>query len=153
MHGYQSVHTAEHSPSAWQVGSSRLSTIAGYLVGYTVEDVERELILNSLEQFRGCRTYTANVLGISIRCLRNKIAQYAAEGIAVTPPGQRDNIDTDRHPPDCLSCGRPMRFARVDSRFSRSTELQAFQCGPCGLAVTADSHSFRQPNHSRLSPH
>lgn len=49
------------------------------LVGRTVEDVERELILDTLNHCLGNRTQAANVLGISIRTLRNKLKQYSDE--------------------------------------------------------------------------
>jgi hypothetical protein len=128
--------STNEQPSRWQAGASRLTILARDLVGYTIEEVERELILESLDQYCGSRTYTANVLGISIRCLRNKITQYAALGMAVPPPGLRgDNIS--RHTPDCVSCGRPMWFERAIPSLGRSSESQKFQCGPCGLAVTA----------------
>lgn len=142
MLGRQSANAASHSSPEWDEDSSRLTTIARDLVGYTLEEVERELILNSLDQYGGCRTYTANVLGISIRCLRNKITQYAGMGIPVTAPGQRDDMTTVRHPPDCLSCGKPMRFERTITQVHRSPELQTFECRPCGLVVTAESGSF-----------
>jgi len=67
-------------------GSPALVTIVPWLVGYTIEEVERELILSSLAHFRGNRTWTANVLGISIRTLRNKIHEYTAQGVAVARP-------------------------------------------------------------------
>jgi hypothetical protein len=142
MLGHQSANAANHSSPKWRADLPRLTTIVRDLVGYTIEEVERELILNSLDQYGGCRTYTANVLGISIRCLRNKIGEYAAMGMAVTAPGQRDDVNTARHPPDCLSCGRPMRFERTITQVHRSPELQTFECRPCGLAVTAASGSF-----------
>ncbi|MGO9701785.1 MAG: helix-turn-helix domain-containing protein [Xanthobacteraceae bacterium] len=145
MLGHQSADAANHLSPTWRADLSRLTTIVRDLVGYTVEEVERELILSSLEQYGGCRTYTANVLGISIRCLRNKITQYAAMGVAVTAPGQRDDMNTARHPPDCLSCGRPMRFERTITQVHRSPELQTFECRPCGLVVTAESGSFASP--------
>ena len=56
------------------------------LVGRTVEAVERDLILNTLRHCLGNRTHAANILGISIRTLRNKLRQYAEEGVAVPPP-------------------------------------------------------------------
>jgi hypothetical protein len=143
MPEYQSTNDANRLPRNWHVGSSRLKTIARELVGFTVEEVERELILNSLEQHCGCRTHTANVLGISIRCLRNKITQYTALGIAVTAPGQRDELNAGQLTPDCVSCGKPMRFARTISRLDRSPELRTFQCAPCGLAVTAETMMLR----------
>lgn len=49
------------------------------LVGRTVEDVERELILDTLDHCLGNRTQAAQVLGISIRTLRNKLKQYTEE--------------------------------------------------------------------------
>ncbi len=55
-----------------------------YLVGHTVDEVERELILHTLVNYRGNRTLSARVLGISIRCMRNKIHEYDDLGIAVT---------------------------------------------------------------------
>lgn len=67
-------------------GSPALVTIVPWLVGYTIEEVERELILSSLAHFCGNRTWTANVLGISVRTLRNKINEYTAQGVAVARP-------------------------------------------------------------------
>ncbi len=58
------------------------------LVGRTVADVERDLILSTLDHCLGNRTHAANILGISIRTLRNKLNEYSAEGIPVPPPGE-----------------------------------------------------------------
>ena len=44
--------------------------------GRTVADVERELIIDTLHHCLGNRTHAANILGISIRTLRNKLKQY-----------------------------------------------------------------------------
>ncbi len=59
------------------------------LVGRTVADVERDLILDTLDHTFGNRTHAATILGISIRTLRNKLNQYADEGMAVPEPGER----------------------------------------------------------------
>jgi hypothetical protein len=126
MPGRQSDDRTYHLPSQWDTSASRLTNITRDLVGYTVEEVERELILNSLEQFDGCRTRAANVLGISVRCMRNKIAQYAASGMMVRAPGGRSYLN-EGHPPDCVSCGLPMRLA--------SSESPIFHCTPCGLLI------------------
>jgi DNA-binding NtrC family response regulator len=56
------------------------------LVGRRIEDVEREMILRTLEHTLGNRTHAAMILGISIRALRNKLRDYAAAGCAVPPP-------------------------------------------------------------------
>src|SRR4051794_21703933 len=57
------------------------------LVGRTVAEVERDLILETLRHCLGNRTHAANILGISIRTLRNKLNEYVAEGTPVPPPG------------------------------------------------------------------
>jgi DNA-binding NtrC family response regulator len=59
------------------------------LVGRRVEEVERELIIETLSHCLGNRTRAAEILGISIRTLRNKLQEYRAAGVAVPPaPGQ-----------------------------------------------------------------
>ena len=60
--------------------------VTGGLVGRTVADVERELILETLKHCLGNRTHAADVLGISIRTLRNKLNEYAAGGASIPPP-------------------------------------------------------------------
>jgi DNA-binding NtrC family response regulator len=57
------------------------------LVGRTVADVERDLILETLKHCLGNRTHAANILGISIRTLRNKLNEYSGDGVPVPPPG------------------------------------------------------------------
>ena len=58
------------------------------LVGMTVAEVERDLILNTLDHCIGNRTHAANILGISIRTLRNKLKQYSDEGVDVPMPNE-----------------------------------------------------------------
>ena len=60
------------------------------LVGRTVADVERDLILETLKHCFGNRTHAANILGISIRTLRNKLNEYSSAGVAVPAPGGGD---------------------------------------------------------------
>jgi DNA-binding NtrC family response regulator len=60
------------------------------LVGKTVAEVERDLIIDTLLHCLGNRTHAANILGISIRTLRNKLKQYAEEGVPVPPPAGGD---------------------------------------------------------------
>lgn len=59
----------------------------GSLVGRTVADVERDLIIDTLKHCLGNRTHAANILGISIRTLRNKLNEYQSEGISVPMTG------------------------------------------------------------------
>ena len=60
------------------------------MVGKTVSEVERELIISTLSHCLGNRTHAANILGISIRTLRNKLKQYNEDGYAVPSPGGAD---------------------------------------------------------------
>ncbi|MEM7652579.1 MAG: sigma-54 dependent transcriptional regulator [Pseudomonadota bacterium] len=60
------------------------------LFGRTVADVERDLIIETLQHCLGNRTHAANILGISIRTLRNKLKQYTQEGHSVPSPGEGD---------------------------------------------------------------
>jgi DNA-binding NtrC family response regulator len=62
--------------------------IARGLVGRTVAEVEQDLILQTLKHCLGNRTHAANILGISIRTLRNKLNEYAGSGVAVPPAGE-----------------------------------------------------------------
>jgi DNA-binding NtrC family response regulator len=64
------------------------STDSGALVGRTVAEVERRLIIDTLQHCLGNRTHAANILGISIRTMRNKLRQYAHEGFSVPLPGE-----------------------------------------------------------------
>ncbi|MBM3084222.1 helix-turn-helix domain-containing protein [Chelatococcus daeguensis] len=57
------------------------------LVGQPMAVVERELILATLVHCGGNRTHAARMLGISIRTLRNKLADYTAAGFAVPEAG------------------------------------------------------------------
>jgi two-component system, response regulator FlrC len=61
-------------------------------VGRTVADVERDLIIDTLRHCFGNRTHAANILGISIRTLRNKLKQYLDEGLDVPAPGDRREL-------------------------------------------------------------
>jgi DNA-binding NtrC family response regulator len=55
-------------------------------VGQTVAQVEQQLILDTLSHCLGNRTHAANILGISIRTLRNKLKEYSEAGVAVPAP-------------------------------------------------------------------
>ena len=57
-------------------------------VGQTVAAVEQQLIIDTLSHCLGNRTHAANILGISIRTLRNKLKEYSDAGVAVPPPQQ-----------------------------------------------------------------
>lgn len=83
-----SVPTADHAAEgASDAGADEDEDAT--LVGKTVAEVERVLIIDTLRHCLGNRTHAANILGISIRTLRNKLNQYQASGTHV--PSPRDN--------------------------------------------------------------
>jgi DNA-binding NtrC family response regulator len=65
------------------VSSLSPNEIVPLLIGSTVDEVERELVLQTLARCDGNRTRAARVLGVSVRTLRNKIRLYTAGGIEV----------------------------------------------------------------------
>ena len=76
------------SPGANQsANSTNPAGDSGEFVGQTVADMERKLIIATLDHCLGNRTHAANVLGISIRTLRNKLKLYGDEGFNVPAAG------------------------------------------------------------------
>ncbi len=73
-------------PAAVAHAAFAAEAVTRALVGRTVADVERDLILETLKHCLGNRTHAANILGISIRTLRNKLNEYAADGVPVPSP-------------------------------------------------------------------
>lgn len=61
-------------------------TVTRAFVGQTVAEMEKALILDTLKHCLGNRTHAANILGISIRTLRNKLNEYAQEGLDIPAP-------------------------------------------------------------------
>ena len=73
-------------PQVAPTSPAEVAVAGGALVGRRVEEVERDLILQTLSHTLGNRTHAATMLGISIRALRNKLRDYAEQGMAVPPP-------------------------------------------------------------------
>ena len=89
------AHGAEIGPEAVELaapdGAVARAPMAGpggvaSLVGRRMEEVERDLIIETLGHTLGNRTHAATILGISIRALRNKLRDYAGPGVPVPPP-------------------------------------------------------------------
>ena len=76
-------------PSPACIADHTVEALRRILVGHTIADVERHLILDTLSYCLGNRTHAAKILGISIRTLRNKLNEYMEAGIAVPEPGQK----------------------------------------------------------------
>jgi len=83
--GPDSIEVSGSAPTASSQSPSAPGSVAG-LVGRTMDQVERDLILETLGHTLGNRTHAAVILGISIRALRNKLRDYARAGAAVPPP-------------------------------------------------------------------
>jgi len=77
--------TGSAAGPAARAASAAEDTVRG-MVGRTVADVEQDLILNTLNHCLGNRTHAANILGISIRTLRNKLNAYRDSGVPVPAP-------------------------------------------------------------------
>ncbi len=74
---------------AAQAASRAAQAVGGEVsafVGQTVAEVEQSLILGTLVHCLGNRTHAANILGISIRTLRNKLKEYSEAGVQVPAP-------------------------------------------------------------------
>jgi DNA-binding NtrC family response regulator len=81
-----SLVTATTTLAAESMAPPPAHQIVPFLIGSTVGEIERELVLQTLSRCNGNRTHAARMLGLSIRTLRNKIRLYAAHGIDVPPP-------------------------------------------------------------------
>ncbi len=82
----EAIGQAPRDPAARAVEAAEALTRS--LVGRTVAEVERELILDTLDHCLGNRTHAAKILGISIRTLRNKLNEYTADGLPIPAPGE-----------------------------------------------------------------
>jgi len=63
--------------------------------GYTVREMEKELIFRTLIDVNDNRTHAAELLGISIRTLRNKLREYREEGGAQSAKSAVQRAGTD----------------------------------------------------------
>ena len=83
VHDYV-VESVVHAPEI-PAASLAPNEVVPLLIGSTVGEVERELVLQTLARCDGNRTRASRVLGVSVRTLRNKIRLYSADGIDVPP--------------------------------------------------------------------
>jgi DNA-binding NtrC family response regulator len=82
----QPLSPADPMMRAAQAASIAAETASRGFVGQTVAEMEQQLILETLEHCFGNRTHAANILGISIRTLRNKLKEYSESGVQVPAP-------------------------------------------------------------------
>jgi DNA-binding NtrC family response regulator len=81
----QPLSAAPDAQTARTASMAAEATSRGF-VGQTVAVVEQQLIIETLSHCLGNRTHAANILGISIRTLRNKLKEYTEAGVPVPAP-------------------------------------------------------------------
>ena len=81
------LNTSDAGARTAQAATLAAETVSRAFVGQTVAAMEQQLIIDTLSHCFGNRTHAANLLGISIRTLRNKLKEYSEAGVAVPAPG------------------------------------------------------------------
>jgi len=82
----QPLSSADPHARAAHAASVAAETATRGFIGQTVAEMEQQLILDTLQHCLGNRTHAANILGISIRTLRNKLKEYSEAGVSVPAP-------------------------------------------------------------------
>ena len=84
--------TTNYANASDNIAQSLAHEVIPFLIGSTVGEVERALVVQTLARCDGNRTHAARVLGLSVRTLRNKIRLYVAEGVDV--PAHREGTES-----------------------------------------------------------
>lgn len=66
-------------------------------LGRKLDDVERDMIIGTLARCGGNRTWASDILGISVRTLRNKMIQYGSADAAPAQVGRRSRTEEEAH--------------------------------------------------------
>ena len=82
----QPLAPADPAARTAQAAATVAESVQRSFVGQTVAEMEQTLIIETLEHCLGNRTHAANILGISIRTLRNKLKEYSEAGVPVPAP-------------------------------------------------------------------
>ncbi len=72
---------------AGRSSAGNAESILSVRIGTTLADVERDLVLATLEHFEGHKERTAAALGVSLKTLYNRLKEYGGEG--TQPPKER----------------------------------------------------------------
>jgi DNA-binding NtrC family response regulator len=72
-----------------------LASAARNLAGKPLADIEKQVILRTLEQFKGHRLRTASALGIGVRTLGMKIKRWREEGEPIAGRQPRPHVHVD----------------------------------------------------------
>ncbi len=71
----------QHGPEGISSGSETFSMMG--TDNFSLSDVEKEMVKRALARTKGNRTHAAKLLGISVRTLRNKLAEYRQTGLVL----------------------------------------------------------------------
>jgi DNA-binding NtrC family response regulator len=94
-HRAEIAHAMGCMPDLAPISCASRRRLARWLVGSSIRDIERDLVLETLANTHGNRTTSARLLGVSVRTLRNKITEYSAEGVDV-PRHERGSLGHQR---------------------------------------------------------
>jgi DNA-binding NtrC family response regulator len=72
-----------------------VSEVARTLAGKPLADIEKQVILSTLQQFKGHRLRTATALGIGVRTLGMKIKRWREEGEPIAGRNQQRPVHVD----------------------------------------------------------
>lgn len=81
--GPEHLTNADGTPLKTETKAIKAQASSG-LVGRTMAEVERDLILQTLQHCGGNRTSASSILGISVRTMRNKIKSFVEAGIPIS---------------------------------------------------------------------
>jgi two-component system NtrC family response regulator/two-component system response regulator HydG len=82
--------TADDLPSTLRGPRPSKGDAAGLIPGATMDEIEREAILRTLEMVDGSTSRAAEVLGISVRKIQYRLKEYAGG-----KPGPLDESETE----------------------------------------------------------
>ena len=78
-------------------------------VGTTVDEAERLLILKTLEATNNNKTRAAEILGISLKTLHNKLKEYGSQAAKAPAKSPKPQVRLTLQQPDRISNGRASR--------------------------------------------
>lgn len=70
------------------IANARLGTLVALPLGLALPDLERFWLLSTLAAVGGNRTRCAQLLGVALRTVRNKLNEYRAQGFTIPPAGR-----------------------------------------------------------------
>ena len=93
LRGHGHAESGDESP---EPNGDGVAAVARSLAGKPLADIEKQVILSTLEQFKGHRLRTAAALGIGVRTLGMKIKRWREEGEPIAGRhGQRTAVHVD----------------------------------------------------------